>query len=307
MAALEKEFGPLAIDNKSYIDALNRDGYVVIPNVLSQEKVEECLALTKAWREQIPNHDRDYQQITTHGIYKWHQAGQQRHSWLIRTDPAVKRIWADVWNVSPDNLIVSFDGHGYMSEALQPISKKIWTHVDQDPGLGFERTCVQGLVALTSNKSKTLVVYERSHVEDFERHFTAIPPTKKGTTWNLIDRGYLELIKEKKRVLGVPAGAMVLWDSRTFHQNNCGSGNEVREVQYVCFMPKNANYSKAVKSKRMRAFSALATTNHFPYVCKSNALQPREYFNSPSPPQIDYDLLSPPELGDLMPEILKLI
>ena len=43
-----------------------------------------------------------------------------------------------------------------------------------------------------------------------------------------------------RRVLHVPAGSLVIWDSRTFHQNQYGAPNsEERLVQYVCFLPKN--------------------------------------------------------------------
>ena len=52
---------------------------------------------------------------------------------------------------------------------------------------------------------------------------------------------YTDQIQNKKRILHVPKGSMVLWDSRTFHQNQHGNleSNEERMIQYICFFPKN--------------------------------------------------------------------
>ena len=40
--------------------------------------------------------------------------------------------------------------------------------------------------------------------------------------------------------LQVPAGALVIWESRVFHQNQYGTPeSEERLVQYVCYLPRN--------------------------------------------------------------------
>ena len=55
---------------------------------------------------------------------------------------------------------------------------------------------------------------------------------------------------DKRRVMHIPAGALVLWESRTFHQNQYSKPNsEERLIQYVCYLPKKSrnkhyNYDK---------------------------------------------------------------
>ena len=36
--------------------------------------------------------------------------------------------------------------------------------------------------------------------------------------WQKIDPDYLDDISHRKTILNIPAGSLVLWDSRTFHQ-----------------------------------------------------------------------------------------
>ena len=69
--------------------------------------------------------------------------------------------------------------------------------------------------------------------------------------WQLIDPEYLNTIKDKKKILEIPSGSLVLWDSRTFHQNICLNNNEERLVQYVSMLPKEHKLnSKNMHEKR---------------------------------------------------------
>ena len=162
------------------------------------------------------------------------EAGHQRHAWFIRTRPQVQDVFKKLWET--DELIVSFDGSCYIPKALQK-ADNIWTHTDQAPAFKGLK-CYQGLVTLTSNKERTLVVYEGSHLLH-QPYFEERGQNHKNN-WNLIETEYLEEIQDKKRVLNIPGGSLVLWDSRTFHQNQYGKpGSEERLVQYVCYFPKN--------------------------------------------------------------------
>jgi len=283
------------------IQELQTKGYCVIPNVLSNREVEDAKDLFYKWQKTIPNHDKIHNQIDPHGIYKFHNVGHQEHAWAIRTNPKVVDVFKKIWNT--DKLVVSFDGSCYISKDCNK-QDNIWTHTDQAPNSkGLQ--CYQGFVALTSNRERTLVVYEESHLlhEQYfkERNITS------SKNWQLISKEYLETISTKKKALEVPAGALVLWDSRTFHQNRYGlPGSEERIVQYVCYLPKvNKKNSKSQQTKRLKYFNTLRTTSHWPYPIRVNSLQPQTYGNRDK--EIDYSKLTKPNLERYIDKIIELI
>ena len=280
---------------------LNKKGYCVVPNVLSESEVKYAYDLFKNWQATIPNHKIIHDKINPHGIYKYHEAGHTRHAWFIRTRPALQNIFKSIWNC--DDLIVSFDGCCYIPKELNKIDK-CWTHSDQAPNSeGLQ--CYQGFVSLTTNSERTFVVYEGTH-KIHNKYFKSrnISNTK---NWNLIPEEDLNIIEKTKRVLKVPAGALVLWDSRCFHQNRYGKPNsEERIVQYVCYLPKNhTKNTDSITSKRKKYYNDRRTTSHWPAPIYVNPKQPRTFGDSRL--EIDYSLLIPPDLGDLKDDIEKLI
>ena len=280
---------------------LNEKGYCIIPNVLSENEINYAKDLFYKWQKTIPNHDKIHNQIDPHGIYKFHNAGHQEHAWYIRTNPKVVEIFKKIWKT--DELVVSFDGSCYISKECNKLDN-IWTHTDQAPNVK-QLQCYQGFVALTSNKERTLVVYEGSHLIH-EKYFSerGIVSSK---NWQLIEHDYLDSISDKKKELEVPAGALVLWDSRTFHQNRYGMPkSEERIVQYVCYLPKvNKKNSKSQQTKRLKYFEELRTTSHWPYPIKVNSLQPQTYGNKER--EIDYTKLTKPDLSKYINQIKELI
>jgi ectoine hydroxylase-related dioxygenase (phytanoyl-CoA dioxygenase family) len=276
---------------------LEEKGYCVIEDVLSEEEVGIAKDEFYTWLNANPKMKATHNKISPHGIFKFHKAGHTRHAWYIRTRPAVQNVFKTIWNT--DELVVSYDGCCWISK---DVNKKdnIWTHTDQAPvkkGL----KCYQGFVALTDNTTRTLVVYEGSHklhekyAED--RNLTS---TK---DWLLIDHDYLQEIQDLKRVLEVKAGSLVIWDSRTFHQNQYGSPEE-RIVQYVSFLPKTGR-SQKMKEKREKYFIERRTTSHWAYPVKVNSLQPQTYGNNEM--LIDYVEVADANLDDMLSEIEKLI
>ena len=95
-------------DKQVIIQHLNEHGWVVIPNILSQEKINKSKEFVKEFQNGIENYDKVHNSIDPHGIHKYHNAGHTRMAWLIRTDENVQKVFKDVWNT--DELIVSFDG-----------------------------------------------------------------------------------------------------------------------------------------------------------------------------------------------------
>ena len=280
---------------------LTNKGYCVIPNVLSDDEINEAKRLFYDWQKTIPNHDKVHNMIDPHGIYKYHQVGHQEHAWYIRTQPNVIAIFKKLWNCN--KVVVSFDGSCYISK--ETIKKDaIWTHTDQAPNTK-DLQCYQGFVALTSNKERTLVVYEGTH--DYHQKYFEEKNIKSSNNWQLIDHETLREMSVKKKVLDVPAGALVLWDSRIFHQNQYGAPNsEERIVQYVCYLPdKQPKNTKSQQSKRLKYFEELRTTSHWPYPIRVNGLQPQTYGDKSR--MIDNSLLRKPNLDRFLSVIKTLL
>ena len=288
------------MSSQEEIAELAENGYCVIENVLTAEEVANSIQYFREWFSSYPQIAELHSKISPHGIFKYHEVGQQRHAWYIRTRPNVQNVFKNIWKT--DEVVVSFDGCCYIPADCKK-KDAVWTHTDQAPtkkGL----KCIQGFVALTDNTERTLVVYEGSHKlhEEYAKEYN-LTSTK---DWLLIEQNYLDKISDKKRVLNVKAGSLVLWDSRTFHQNQYGAkdNNEERIVQYVSYLPR-CNLTKKMLEKRQKYFADKRTTSHWAYPVKVNGQQPQNYGNALL--KINYSELVAPKLEDLIEDITKIL
>lgn len=285
----------------TYIKELKEKGYTIIPNILAKEEIVLAKELFFKWKNSVPDFDKILTS-TPHGIFKFHEVAHQEFAWFIRTRPQVIDIFKKIWET--EELVVSFDGSCYMPKDFHR-KDKTWTHADQGPK-NPELQCYQSFVSLTDNCERTLVVYENSN-NLFESYFKEKNNTS-SKNWQLIDLNYLEKIKDSKRILKVNAGDLVLWDSRTFHQNQYGDPTveEERIVQYICYLPKShPKNTAAQRAKRQKYFLERRTTSHWPCPIKVNGLQPQTYGDRSL--LIDYDLLVKPDLEKYMETIKTLI
>ena len=282
-----------------------QNGYVVIPNVLNKGEIDEYILEFNKWKNSIENLDELHNTIDYHGIFKYFEVGHQRFAWLLRTNPKIQNIFKYLWNT--DELVVSFDGCCYYPTNYKG-EHRYWIHSDQS-GLKKGLQCIQSFLSLTSNVERTFVVYEGSHKlhEDNSELYQKDNPSD----WNPIEQEYVELLEDRKKLLRVNAGSLVLWDSRTFHQNTCGPEDceEERLVQYLCFLPKNNEKNdEDMHQLRRQYFSNLRTTNHYPYPMAAIPRQPvtYNYYNNDTI-HIDYSKIPLPILDDLNEKIYKLL
>lgn len=289
-----------------YINELFEKGYTIIPNVINEEEILEYIYEFNKWMDSVENMDDIHDLIHYHGIFKYYNPGHQRFAWLLRTNPKIQNIFKKIWNT--DELVTSFDGCCYYPKKYDK-EDVYWVHSDQSC-LKKGLRCIQSFVSLTKNKEKTFLVYEYSH--KLHEEYGEIYQINNISDWNPIHEEYINAISDSARILHVEPGSMVLWDSRTFHQNTCGSpeSREDRLVQYLCFLPKNVpeNNSKE-QEKRQYYFEKQITTNHYPYPMAAVPKQPYNYNlnNLDNQIIINYDILPKPFLEDLMPEIVKLL
>ena len=296
---LEDQFETIILNK--YFRELKEKGYTIIPNVLTSEEVELAKTMFYDWKNSVENLDKMHEIIDPHGIFKFHEVGHQEFAWFIRTRPKIIRIFKKLWET--DSLVVSFDGACHIPKHFAK-RDKIWTHTDQSPkNVGLN--CYQSFAALTENSERTLVVYETSHLLH-EKYFKDRNICD-ANNWHLIEHDYLEEIKDLKRVLKVNVGDLVIWDSRTFHQNQYGKANsEERIVQYICYLPSDSEKNNEnQKKKREKYFMERRTTSHWPYPIKVNSLQPQTYGDNKR--LVDYSKLKQPNVDKYMELIKTLI
>lgn len=271
---------------------LKLQGYTIVSNVLTSSQVEEVI-----------DEFRHYRTFTSktalpHGVHQFEEAGHQRHAWLVRTNPKVQAVFKEL--LKTDSLIVSFDGYNYIAKS-DTRKDTLWTHTDQSPAKS-EFACYQGFVSLTDNSERTFVVYEGSH-RDHKEYFKSRNFNKNSRNWkrnwHKIDQQYLSTNQHKRKVLTVKAGDMVIWDSRTFHQNQYGKpGSEERFVQYVSYQPRSSvDNTPSNQRKRRKYFDTRRTTSHWSAPIRVCGLQPQVYGDSSK--LIDYSKIPPPILDEL--------
>ena len=289
-----------------YKNELQENGYTVIPNVYNDEEIQEYHNEFNKWMNSVENLPELHDTIDFNGIFKHHQVGHQRFAWLARTNPKIINIFKNIWNT--DELVCSFDGCCYYPKDYID-TPRYWTHSDQSSKkIGLY--CYQSFLSLTDNSQRTFIVYKGSHL--LHQDYFKTMQIEGLTDWNIIDKNYLQTISENKQILNVKKGDLVIWDSRTFHQNTCGSitCEEERLVQYLCYLPKN-NVGNTVEQQEIRknCFDNKRTTNHWPYPMGIVPEQPNFYnYNNPNNLiYIDYNSLPKPDIDDLLNKIKKLL
>lgn len=285
---------------------LAEKGYTIFRNLLSEEEVNEYKNEFNKWLDDVPKLRELHSMIDFNGIFKHHQVGNQRFAWLVRTNPKIVNVFKELWET--DELVTSFDGCCYYPKEYKS-QHRYWTHTDQSSRKKGVY-CYQSFVSLTNNVERTLQLYEGSNLlhEDYFEKMNIDEPRD----FNVIEIEYIKTILDSQRILSVNAGDLVVWESRTFHQNLCGDEdcNEERLVQYLCYLPKNKEGNDEKEQRhRKRYFETRRTTSHWPYPMNVIPNQPNlyNYYNQDFPIFIDYESLPVPNLEDLRTKIEELL
>jgi ectoine hydroxylase-related dioxygenase (phytanoyl-CoA dioxygenase family) len=287
------------------IKELEENGYTIIHNVYNNEEIEEYKREFFNWYKNTKDVEKLHQVIHGNGIFKYFEIGHQRFTWLARTNPKIISIFKHLWNC--DELVTGFDGCCYYPSDYKK-EDIYWTHTDQSSHKKG-RHCYQSFLSLTSNNERTLLIYKGSHL--LHEHYFKTLNIDAPRDWCVLDKNYVSNLEDKKVYVKVNAGDLVVWDSRTFHQNTCGdlNCNEERLVQYLCYLPKNnIKNDKIQQNLRREYFEERYTTSHWPYPLTIVPLQPYyNYYNQGTRITIDYASLPKPKLDDLKEEIEKLL
>lgn len=284
------------------ISNIEEKGFCIITNILDNDEIKFAQEKFFQWYNSTPNLAEQHLKVNPHNIMKYHEAAHQEFAWFIRTNPKVIDVFKKIYNT--DELVTSFDGCCYYPKNTK-LSTNCWTHTDISPKLSKDMNCIQGFISLTDNKDNSLIIYEGSN-KLHSTYFKEKNMEKESNNWQKIDKNYLRKLDHTRLVLNVPAGSLVLWDSRTFHQNIMQNKNEERLVQYVCYLPKNhKKNTKSMKEKRLLYFNQRRLTSHYPYPIRVVSKQPNTYGDKSL--NIDYSLLKKPDLTKYENKILELI
>lgn len=287
------------------IKELEENGYTIIHNVYNNEEIAEYKKEFFNWYKNTSNVELLHPIIHGNGIFKYFEIGHQRFNWLARTNPKVINIFKQLWNC--DELVTSFDGCCYYPSDHKG-EENYWIHTDQS-SRKKGRHCLQSFLSLTNNSERTLIIVKGSHL--MHEHYFKTLNIDAPHDWCILDENYVSNLEDKKVYVKVSAGDLVIWDSRTFHQNTCGNStcNEERLVQYLCYLPKNdIKNDKRQRALRREYFEERYTTSHWPYPLTIVPAQPYyNYYYPESKVIIDYSSLPKPRLEDLKEEIYKLL
>mmetsp|Transcript_130425 Transcript_130425/g.260216 ORF Transcript_130425/g.260216 Transcript_130425/m.260216 type:complete len:454 (-) Transcript_130425:121-1482(-) len=210
------------------------------------------------------------------GRFQDHGMPHGRFAWNCRTHPRVKHVYEVLHETS--NLCASCDNSFVANIHQAEVTKnKSWPHVDQNdhdtriPCSDWE--VYQGNLYIWSSQgshASTTVVWPGSHKAAYadymadpgvqkriaagRPHFTLIECMVPGPTRDSLIRGW----DSGARRVPVPAGALLLWTSRTTHQGWAGGP---RLAQPVCWEPRSRQDALMRERKLRLAALGLPSTH----------------------------------------------
>ena len=280
-------------DKDSVNEKLEKYGVAIIPNLLNEEckqmkidmwdYLEEITQdfetpinrkIKTTWKEfkkLFPKHSMLLQQ--------W-QIGHSQLLWRLRQNPKIYNIFASIYNVELEELLVSFDGASFhfppeiTGSGFRRNETSGWLHSDQS-FLRNGRECIQSWVTANDVEEgdATLIFLQGSHKfhKAFKRQFVTNEKLFKKDWYKLSDEQIKWYLDKGCELVCIkcPKGSLVLWDSRLIHAGtesvkNCANP-KIRCVAYLCFMPREQT-SQTILKKKQKAFKEMRTTNHWP--CK---------------------------------------
>ncbi|XP_046369736.2 uncharacterized protein LOC125371576 [Haliotis rufescens] len=264
--------GLSCFDRDSVMKDLEEKGYAVIPDVCS---AQDCDVYISQYRDWLSQFEEDDWPSHMHSVVQGYDIGHFENTWNCRFK--AKPVFAKVWET--EKLLTSFDG---VAISFPPETEKFgiydtgkaWLHVDQ-PAEKIGLHGYQGALYLEEAAETDFCfrVLSGSH-KYFNAFFEEFEDSARNG--NRID--YYRLNEDDKSwfrgkgcvttKVPVPKGGMVLWDSRTVH-DNCRpekgrpNSDRWRFVVFVCMTPAKWARADDVPSK-LRAYKHMMMTSHWP-------------------------------------------
>jgi hypothetical protein len=214
------------------------------------------------------------------------QVGHAQFVWDLRQNRKIVDIFAHMWKVTPEELIVSFDGAAFHmpSEVTNRgyFRGNNWLHTDQSflkKGFQCAQSWVTGLEVRPGDATLTLFEGSNRYHAEFGEAFDI----KDKDDWHkLNDKEMAWFVDKGCRQVNIvcPPGSLVFWDSRTMHSGKEALKDRDRRnfrcVVYLCYTPRSL-ITEANRRKKVKALNELRMTTHWPHKVKLFPVTPRTY------------------------------
>ncbi|OWF44015.1 uncharacterized protein LOC110458814 [Mizuhopecten yessoensis] len=267
-----QENGSAVFDRDSLMRDLEEKGYTVVPGVLSPDTCDDLVDQIRQWLDKFVEDSP----IDKHNsLTQQYRVSASPVAWEARLK--AKPVFATVWGT--EKLLSSMDGMAIgeppeLGNTRFNNQGETWFHFDQGSWrIGLH--AFQGAMYLeeTTEEDYCFRVIEGSckvHKE-FLDTFQEAKEDCAGEDFYILKPEYIEWYKNKglkEKKVPVPKGGMVLWDSRTVHDNVKPEQNRLhsdrwRFVTFVCMTPARWARKKDLELKK-EAFEKMVATAHWP-------------------------------------------
>ena len=290
MEKMDYEYEKYVCDKDGVLAMVQKYGVAIVPNVLNEQEIVEMVDGMWTMLEYltakfpVPMH-RDkpetyasikYLRPIETVIFQQWSIGHADFIWQLRQNPKVVEIFAKLWNVSNEELLVSFDGASFQ---MPPETTKFGWY-DQSPLFHTDQSlarndfeCVQAWITgfNVNEHDATLAFLEGS--QKYHAEFAAKFNISYPEDWYVVSHNKRQMdfyVREKNcapKCIKCPAGTMVFWDSRTIHFDLPSLKERqvpnFRCVAYICMLPRNMSNERELK-KKQDAFNKMLSTSHWP-------------------------------------------
>ncbi|KAK6175695.1 hypothetical protein SNE40_014096 [Patella caerulea] len=251
---------------------LQENGVCVVPGVLTEEECDELIASFRLWLKQFKDEDWPFHM---NSVIQQYYIGHFKATWTARLKS--KDVFKEVWQTN--KLLTSFDGVAIspppeLGGSAYAVADAHWFHLDQG-AIRQGLHAYQGAVYLeeTTESDYVFRVLEGSHKlhkQFFEKFSKAARKASRHDFYKLTPVEYEWYMEHGcvQRTIPVPKGGMVLWDSRTIHDNNKPqfgrpNSDRWRFVVFSCMTP--AIWARAADiAKKRTAYKKMLMTSHWP-------------------------------------------
>lgn len=195
---------------------------------MSQITGEEC-KFPDLWHPSAPVPAPAYP-----GLMGEYGLSQGDSAWYVRTNLEIITLYKRLLNV--EDVVCSMDAVGFSQDTM-PFKDRLWLHVDQNPNLhGSNLNSIQAIFYAedsTAQRAGTAVV-PGSHKIWHTHKFTST------SHFQIVDQ---ERYMYDARKIEVPAGCLLLWNSKLVHQGVIGPHR-------LCFMVSYGNKKDRLEKDR---------------------------------------------------------